>query len=153
MTNNYARQCMAAPDFKLSDRMKKWKDVSVSEIRLMIGFILYQGIIRKPEYSSYFTSNKLFATPGIKKLLSYNRFVNIDRFLHFVDNVELGDNYPKSAKIQPVWDYLNSRYQMLYTPKRYISIDESLLLWKGRLSWKQSILTKSTFWLQNVQYK
>ena len=85
MTNNYARQCMAAPDFKLSDRMKKWKDVSVSEIRLMIGFILYQGIIRKPEYSSYFTSNKLFATPGIKNLLSYNRFVNIDRFLHFVD--------------------------------------------------------------------
>ena len=28
-----------------------------------------------------------------------------------------------------------------YTPKKYISID-TLLLWKGRLSWKQSILTK-----------
>ena len=107
----------------------------------MVSFCIRE-LYEKPEYSSYFTSNKLFATPGMKNLLSYNRFVNIDRFLHFVDNVELGDNYPKCAKIQPVWDYLNSRYQMLYTPKRYISIDESLLLWKGRLSWKQSILTK-----------
>ena len=81
MTNNYATQYMASPNFKLSDRMKKWKDVSVNEIRLTIGFILFLGIISKPEYSSYFTSNKLFATPGVKNLLSYNRFVNIDRFL------------------------------------------------------------------------
>ena len=28
------------------------------------------------------------------------------------------------------------------TPRKYISIDKSLLLWKDRLSWKQSILTK-----------
>ena len=28
------------------------------------------------------------------------------------------------------------------TPRKYISIDKSLLLWKDRLSWKQTILTK-----------
>ena len=93
MTNNYARQCMAAPDFKLSDRMKKWKDMSVSEIRLMIGFICIREL-----YENLSTPVILpvtsFATPGMKNLLSYNRFVNIDRFLHFVDDVELGDNYP-----------------------------------------------------------
>ena len=36
---------------------------------------------------------------------------------------------------------LQWKIQYIYTPKKYISID-TLLLWKGRLSWKQSILTK-----------
>ena len=102
MRNNYARQCMSDPAFKISNRLKNWKEVTVAEMWQMIGFIIYQGLIVKPEYSSYYTSNKIFATPGVKHLLSYNRFVNIDRFLHFVDNETLGENYPKSAKIQPV---------------------------------------------------
>ena len=71
--------------------------------------------------------------------LSYNKFKLIDKFLHFVDNNELGDNYPNASKIQPLWDYFNKLYLKLYTPKK---IDESLLLWMGCLSWKQSILTK-----------
>ena len=107
----------------------------------LIGFILYQGVVCKPTYAHYFTSNKLFETPGTKHM-SYNRFVNIDRFLHFVDNDVLGNNYSKCAKIQPIWDYVNEKFRLLYTPKKYVSIDESLLLWKGRLSWRQSILTK-----------
>ena len=75
-------------------------------------------------------------------MMSYKRFVNIDRFFHFVDNDVLGNNYSKCAKIQPIWDYVNEKFQLLYTPKKYVSRDESLLLWKGRLSWRQSILTK-----------
>ena len=74
--------------------------------------------------------------------MSYNKFKLIDKFLHFVDDEELGDDYPRAAKIQPVWDYVSSKFSMLYTPKQDIAIDESLLLWKGRLMWKQSILTK-----------
>ena len=62
--------------------------------------------------------------------------------MHFVDNAELGEKPKLASKIQPVWDYFNEKYKDLYTPKQDISIDESLLLWKGRLSWKQSILTK-----------
>ena len=38
--------------------------------------------------------------------------------------------------------YFNNKYKALYTPKQNISIDKSLLLWKGRLSWEQSILSK-----------
>ncbi|CAG4979172.1 unnamed protein product [Parnassius apollo] len=31
----------------------------------------------------------------------------------------------------------------MYTPSQYLSLDESLLLWKGRLSWRQCIRTKA----------
>jgi len=37
---------------------------------------------------------------------------------------------------------LVERFQMLLELERDISIDESLLLWKGRLSWKQYIPKK-----------
>ena len=62
--------------------------------------------------------------------------------MHFADNRTLGENYEKIAKIKPIHDYLSQRFSLLYTPKRDISIDESLLLWKGRLSWKQYIPKK-----------
>ena len=39
-------------------------------------------------------------------------------------------------------DYCNEKFQSICTPRKYILSDKSLLLWKGRLSWKQSILTK-----------
>ena len=77
--------------------------------------------------------------------MSYNKFKLIDRFLHFVVDEELGDKYPKYAKIQPVWDYLNNKYTQLYTPKQDIAIDESLLLWKGHFTWKQLILSKQAW--------
>ena len=141
MTNLYAECFIAKNKGNLSSRVKKWKKVT-SGIKLFLGFILYQGMIWKPTYEHYFTTNSIFSTPGVKNFMSYDRFRIIDRFLHFVDNEKLGEKYPLAAKIQPVWDYCNEKFQSIYTPRKYISIDESLLLWKGRLSWKQSILTK-----------
>ena len=141
MTNLYAECFIAKNKGNLSSRVKKWKKVT-SGIKLFLGFILYQGMIWKPTYEHYFTTNSIFSTPGVKNFMSYDRFRIIDRFLHFVDNEKLGEKYPLAAKIQPVWDYCNEKFQSIYTPRKYLSIDKSLLLWIGRLSWNQSILTK-----------
>ena len=70
------------------------------------------------------------------------QYLLIEKFLHFVDNRTLGENYEKIAKIKPIHDYLLQRFSLLYTLERDISIDESLLLWKGLLSWKQYIPKK-----------
>ncbi|XP_078044094.1 uncharacterized protein LOC144473774, partial [Augochlora pura] len=48
----------------------------------------------------------------------------------------------KAKKIQPVIDMLIHRFQMAYRPRQHIAVDESLLLWKGRLSFKQYICSK-----------
>ena len=78
----------------------------------------------------------------MKRVMSFNRFVAIDKFLHFVDNKELPENYDKFAKIEPIHAYLPEKFSTLYTPDRDISIDKLLLLWKGRTSWKQYIPSK-----------
>ena len=64
--------------------------------------------------------------------------------MHFVDIPELGDTYSRSAKIEPIHSYLVERWQSLLTLEGEVSVDEALLLWKGRLSWKQYIKTKQT---------
>ena len=63
MTNKYAAQQTADPTFKISSRLKRWKEVTANEIRLLIGFILYQGVVCKPTYAHYSTSNWFYFVP------------------------------------------------------------------------------------------
>ena len=90
----------------------------------------------------YYTNNKIFETPGFRKIISQNKLVFIEKYIHFIDISELGESYNRSSKVHPIHKYIIERWQSLLILGRGISIDEALLLWKGRLSWKQFIRTK-----------
>ena len=96
--------------------MRRWLPVTVSEVRQYIAIFLYQGVLWKPTYEMYYTTNPLFASAGIKWLLSYNKFKLIDKFIHFVDSSTLPNRYPVLSKISTVWDYLTKKFQEVYTP-------------------------------------
>ena len=68
MTNLYAEPFVEKNKGHLSSRVKKWKKVTSSEMKLFLGFILYQGMIWKPTYEHYFTTNLVFSTPGVKNV-------------------------------------------------------------------------------------
>ena len=74
--------------------------------------------------------------------MPYDRFLLIDRFIHFCDNENLEVRDMKIAKIKTIFEYVDKKFTSLYTQERDICIDESLMLWKGRLSWKQYIKSK-----------
>ena len=141
-TNRYASQNINKKELSVKSRLRRWLPVTVSEVRQYIAIFLYQGVLWKPTYEMYYTTNPLFASAGIKWLLSYNKFKLMDKFIHFVDSSTLPNRYPVLSKISTVWDYLTKKFQEVYTPTQNISIDESLLLCKGRLSWKQCICSK-----------
>ena len=48
----------------------------------------------------------------------------------------------KLFKLRPLLDHLFEKFQEVYVPACNVSIDESLLLWKGRPSFKQYIPLK-----------
>ena len=50
----------------------------------------------------------------------------------------------KLFKIHPVLSHLNTKFQSLYLLGQNIAIDESLTLWRGRLSFRQYIPLKSS---------
>lgn len=134
-TNLYADQYINSHVLKQRSRMKKWSPVTKDELMIYFGIILYRGVVWKPTYEHYYTENAIFSTPMIRKVLRFERFLLIEKFLHFVDNSTLEEGYTKTMKILPVHNYLSKQFTKFYTPEQNVSIDESLLLWKGRLSW------------------
>lgn len=73
--------------------------------------------------------------------MTERRFSLLKKLLHFVNNDEI-DHKNKLRKINNIIDRVNEVFETVYTPERDVSIDESLILFKGRLSWKQYIPNK-----------
>jgi len=68
-----------------------------------------------------------------------NRYCQILRFLHFQNN-EIVSDHPL-RKIKTVINYLKTKFSSIYAPGEKLCIDESLVLWKGRLAFKQYLPT------------
>lgn len=144
-TNLYADQFLQKhTNLKPRSRLKKWYPTNSNEIRCFIALLVLQGIVKKPTLQMYFSRRECITTPFFYKIMTCDRFTLLSKFLHFEDN-ELHDQRTRSSKltkIKTVLDNIVEKCQSLYIPQRDICIDESLLMWKGRLSWKQYIPSK-----------
>jgi len=107
--------------------------------------IMLQSIVVKPQEQLYWSKNPIISTPFFSKLISRRRFLLLKKYLHFANNEEFNPDThpnPKLNKIWPIFTYLNKKFQEAYTPQRDVTIDESLMLYKGRLGWIQYIPKK-----------
>jgi hypothetical protein len=116
-----------------------WKSVIEGEIYVLVGLFMLMSITQKPTLRSYFTTKGVISTPGFGDIVTRDRLELICKFLHFVNNETISSfqGPKKLLKIFPVISHLNKKSQELYLPNQDISIDESLMLWKGRLSFRQ----------------
>ena len=130
-SNLYANQSISNKEFNKTFRLCKWEDITAPEIRMYLAALIYRGMLYKPKEHLYYTKNKLFETPGFRRIISQNK---MEKFLYFVDNEEFSVSYNKASKIQPILEKLVERFKLLCELEGDISIDESLLLWKERLS-------------------
>lgn len=85
-------------------------------------------------------------TPCFGKIMSRNRFMNILRFIHFVDSggeVRCDPAlHDRLYKIRSVLDELQRQFRQNYIPAREISIDETMVKLKGRKFFRQFFLSK-----------
>jgi len=147
-TNRYAEQFKNSRGniFSKRSRVNEWQPVTAEEIYVVLALFMLMGIVQKTSLRLYFSRNHLVATPVFGSVISLDRFESICRFLHFTDNTtkDTYEGQQKLFKIYPLIRHLNSKFQTLYLPQQNISVDESLTLWKGRLSFKQYIPMKSS---------
>lgn len=94
------------------------------------------GIIHKPCIEMYWTKNKMLSTPFFASVMTYNTFCHLTTLLHFAEN-DPTNQTDKLWKIRPVYELINESFQAVYRPGENISIDESLVPWKGRLQFRQ----------------
>ncbi|XP_068250307.1 piggyBac transposable element-derived protein 4-like [Palaemon carinicauda] len=144
-TNRYAGEFLDENGDRLSSqsRVNRWYDTDACEIKLFVGLLILQGIDSKLENSMYFTSRESIATLFYRKVMSGRRFDLLQKILHLVDNATIADGPGrKTAKIKPFTDLILKKFRENYIPRKNISIDESLMGWKGNLSWVQYIPAK-----------
>ncbi|KAF9424426.1 hypothetical protein HW555_000565 [Spodoptera exigua] len=152
-TNRYAQQVTTQMldnnKFCLNSRINQWRDTTADELYVYFGLILGMGIVVKSRLEEYWSSSPdLFVTPGFSAHMSFNRFMLLNKCLHFRNNedmraLRLDASEAKIFKIQPVIDFLNTAFQDLYNLNRNVSLDESLLQWKGWLDTNQLIPNKA----------
>jgi hypothetical protein len=118
----------------------KWKDVDVVTMKKFFGLTLLMGMIKKPEIRDYWATDLLMSSPFFhhEQSLSRNRYLEILRFIRFSDPFSTTNKY---SRVQDTLRLVHDTCA-LYIPTSSLSIDETLLLFKGRLSFRIFIRTK-----------
>ena len=119
---------------------KKWRQVSKDEMRKFIGLVLHMGLVSMPTYKHYWKKDKLFQNNFFPSVMSRERFQLIMRFLHFGERADfVGD---RLSKVKMLIHHLNDTMSELYVPDKNLSLDESMMLFRGRLIFRQFIKNK-----------
>ena len=101
-----------------------------------LGLVLLTRIIeKKSSLNSYWSRNSLLQTPFFGQCMSGDRFLLITAFLHFNDNeLRPNDCTDKIYKVRPVFEMLMEKWREMFSLGEHIAINESMLKWRGRLS-------------------
>ena len=144
-TNLYATQQRA-----LKNITKPWNPVTKPELMAFIGLNIAMGIVKLPELRNYWTTNPIIGHPWFCSVMSRDRFMEILRYFHMVDNIKAPSrtdpNYNKIWKIQPTVTKLVESSTTLYSPHPQLCVDESMIGTKCRLSFIQYIKAKPIKW-------
>ena len=134
-TNRYARTVMG------EDRYRKWDKVEADDMYAYFGIMIMMGLVELPSLHDYWQRDPLFHCPAIAKRMARDRFLEIHKCLHFVNNGGLippGDpGYDRLCKVRGVLDMIEEKFASLYNPSRENAIDEAMVPYKGRSSLKQ----------------
>ena len=121
----------------------KWKNVDTREMYVFIALTMVMGVVVMPRIHMYWNHHLVWGGPQIfcATVMSRNRFYSIMKFLRFsrLGDVIVGN--PRS-RIEPFLEILRRKCQEALHVGEHIAIDESLILWKGRLHFRQFIKTK-----------
>lgn len=143
-TNRYAQQYLRKNEGTLPPhaRARSWIPVTIREMKIFIALWLLSGLVHKPQLHLYWSSDPLISTPAFHAIMSSKRYKLILEFLHFADNEAAVPENSRLRKVKPLLDNLVPRFQAVYNPAQCISIDEELVLYKGRLAFRQFIPSK-----------
>jgi hypothetical protein len=123
---------------------KRWQDMTRKDLESFSAVLFISGIQkRKDKPANWWSDNKLLE---LAKVMSGRKFFDILCYLHCcpVENQDsTANNYDPIYKVKEVKDYLESRYDQLFSPGQQLSLDETLIRALGRIKFKVRIVTES----------
>lgn len=117
---------------------KRFEPLQSSELYAFLGLTVLFGYHKLPALRDYWSTDPDLAVPIVPETMTRDRYFGILSNLHLADNKTMPtDNKDKLYKVRPLINMLNAKYLSLRSPSRWQSIDESMVLFKGRSSIKQ----------------
>ncbi|XP_061186542.1 piggyBac transposable element-derived protein 4-like [Saccostrea echinata] len=134
-TNNYAHQ--EQEKNSSSSKGRPWRPVEMNDIKVFIALCFSMGILRLPDKSDYWRQSKWIFSTNFNKVMSRDRFFQIWRYLHIQNNEVKSETPDKLWKIRWLLEFLNTKFTELYVPYGNATVDESMIKFKGKLSFRQ----------------
>eukprot|EP00731_Ephydatia_muelleri_P013956 Em0007g1266a len=134
-SNEYAKRAMT------TEKYEKWNNISTAELKAYLGFHILMSINRLPSIDDYWSMNANLRYAPVADRISRDRFQDLQKYLHFVDNdtlVPRGQRgHDRLGKVRPVLDYVTAKCREVYMPQREVAVDEAMIKFQGRSSLKQ----------------
>ena len=130
---------------KSKENRRPWYDTNEAEIGVFLGILLLMGLDHSPAIENYWTNdlNKPIYI-AIQRVMSLRRFQQIKRFLKISNPL----NEPDSSgpdwwkKLEPLVTEFQKASQEYYRPGPHVSVDEQLILFKGRSKHTMQMVAK-----------
>ena len=142
-TNRYAEQVMAHLVVTAKTKMRRWIAATNTEMKRFLEILFTMGLVKKACIDDYWSTDPVIATPIFNSTMPQDRFELLLLFWHFIDN-ECAVDGDLLSKLRKICNALLERFQALYIPGKEISIDESMVLWRGRLTLSPVYFWKKT---------
>lgn len=122
---------------------KKWRDVKEDEMYVFLTLQLLMGVTKLPRISDYWSTSILCQGPPVfnSAIMSRNRFSQIQRFIRY-SHPDDADRKNPLTRIATFFSMLQENTTHYFSAGESFAVDESLILFKGRLHFRQYIKTK-----------
>ena len=154
-TNLEGRRVVALYNHAYSSR-KIWYPCNNDEIRAFIGLHILAGAYKSHHRDVKSLWDMRDGYPSFRATMSRERFYQIKRCFRFDDRVKRDKEDPLSP-VRYIWNLFNQRLSEPYNPKPFLTIDEQLLEYHGRVRFRQYIATKpgkygiKIFWVNEAE--
>ncbi|XP_063597902.1 piggyBac transposable element-derived protein 4-like [Penaeus indicus] len=139
-SNAYHEYLMNKDVYPPSSRMHQGKPIDINEMRIFLCLCMAMAHVKKHRINDYWSTDFLISTPIFGTIMSRDRFLLILRHLHFSDNQN--DANHRLSKIGRVMIDIRHKFSTKFKPFQDLCIDESLVLWRGRLVFRQYMPNK-----------
>ncbi|GFY39764.1 piggyBac transposable element-derived protein 4 [Trichonephila inaurata madagascariensis] len=135
-TNRYAGSFFENTELTPASRALKWKNTNKEEMKRFISLLLLQGVVQKPVKKWFGSKRPILSTPFFGKVMSEVRYGLLMKFLHFENNDASSSDLDHNMKLKKkeFHDLVVHKFKSVYVPKPDISVDESLIAYKGQIS-------------------
>lgn len=118
---------------------KNWTDLTADELEAFVGIQIIMGIHKLPNVKAYWSFDPILRVNAVADTMPAKRYEKITQNLHLNNNENVlpHEQYDKLHKLRPVIDLLNENIGKIYSPSSFVTVYESMILFKGRCVLKQ----------------